>query len=47
MQTHGVLAYLLAVMVLGRAAIALFGHGMLRPGTPAVLIRSSGRVVRR
>lgn len=39
--------WLMAMTVLARAAVGLFVHGIARPGAPATVSRTTGRVVRR
>jgi hypothetical protein len=44
METNpGLVAYLIAIAIILRAACALFRHGLRRPCTPAALLRD-GRV---
>ncbi len=39
--------WLVALFIVLRGAVGLFLHGLLRPGEPASLSRTSGKVVRR
>ena len=42
-----IVAYVIAGAVILRAAAGLFAHGLAGTGASALLVRSSGRVVRR
>ena len=47
MRRHPYWRWMAALMIIGRAAAELFAHGLLRPGAPARLSRSTGRVAPR
>jgi len=42
-----VVCWLVGLSVIGRAALGLFVHGLVRPGAPAMLSRATGKVAPR